>query len=138
MWHEVKKLDTKTIHSICKGEMAQLLIEVECAKRNIIVSRPSVAVRYDLILEFKNKLCRTQIKFLNRKHGNNGLELRIEDKRHKNRKCYTNKEIDLLLIYVPKTNSILCLKSKDFHNKKTLHFNLTNPKSPRYYKKFLW
>lgn len=138
MWHKIKKTDTKAIYTICKGEMAQLLIEVECAKRNIIVSRPSVAVRYDLLLDINNKIYRTQIKYLNRKAGNNCLELKIEDKRYKNKKVYTDKEIDLMLIYCPRIDKILCLEQRDFHNKKTIRINLTNPKAPSYYQKYLW
>jgi len=138
MWHKVTKLDKQTLDTMSKGEEAQLRIELFCAQKNIIVLKPTLQLRFDLVLYINNKFYRSQVKFLNRLSGKDHLELRIEDKRYKNKKCYTNKEIDLLLIYVPKIDSILCLKGKDFHNKKTLYFNLTNPKSPRYYKKFLW
>lgn len=138
MWHKVKKLDTKTIHSMCRGEIAQLQVELECSRRNLIVSRPNLQVRYDLLIDDGEKISKVQIKYLNRKAGANCLELKIEDKRYKNKKVYTSDQIDLLLIYVPKIDKILCLKKEDFHNKKTIRINLNNPKAPTYFEKYLW
>lgn len=123
-----------------KSEIAVLKIELEANIKGYSVSLPKDhSSRYDLILDDGKRLYRVQSKYLNRLSGRkkNCLELLIEDK-SRHRKCYTNKEIDLLLIYIAKLDCVLGLYPTEFHNKKTLWFNLNNPKAPTYYKKFIW
>ena len=121
-----------------RGQIAVLKICLECARRNIVVCFPSVeGTRFDCIIDIDGKLLKTQIKYLNRLAGKNCLELRIEDKRY-NKKCYTEDEIDIILVYVPKIDTILCFHPNDFHNKKTIRINLNNEQAPTFYKKFLW
>lgn len=127
-----------SIKAINKGEIALLKIQLEGNKRNYIISRPTTEVRYDLVIDTGRKLYRTQVKYLNRKHGKNNLELIVGDRRKDKTKTYTKEEIDILLIYVPKFDVILILKPNQFHNKKTIHFNLINPAAKTYYQKFLW
>lgn len=122
-----------------KSEIAVLKVELAANLKGYHVCLPkNQASRYDLVIDDGYKLWRCQVKFLNRRAGKNCLELKIEDKRYKNKKCYTDKEIDILLVYIPKLEQILCFHPKDFHNKRTIRVNLNNPKAPSFYKKFLW
>ena len=131
-----------------KGQIAVSKIQLEAARRNIIVSIPFVEdSRYDMILDINNKLYRTQVKYLNRLHvpdrgkGLVGLELNITRPRKNRGSCtkpYLSSEIDLLLLYCPRIDKILALSSKYFHNKKTIRINLATPSAPMYYKKFIW
>lgn len=138
MWHKVKKLDKPTIKSIFRGEIGQLKIELEAAKRGYGISVPTLSLKYDLILDDNGKLYRVQIKYLNRKSGKNSVELKLVDKRYKYSNGYTKENVDLILVYIPKNESILCLTPDFFTGKKTIAFNLNNKKSPMYYEKFLW
>jgi len=122
-----------------KGEIAVLSVELEANKRGCIISHPSNQhSRYDLIIDDGKRLLRTQVKYLNRK-GNrkNCLELIISGGTKKIKR-YTSKEIDLLLIYVPQKNCILCLRPTQFNNKNTFFFHMENKNTPSYYENFLW
>lgn len=122
-----------------KSEIAVLNVELEANKKGYSVSLPkNQAARYDLIIDDGIKLYKVQVKYLNRAAGKNCVELKLEDKRYKNRKCYTSFEIDLMLVYIERIDKILAFGPKLFENKKTIRVNLVNPAAPTYYQKFLW
>jgi hypothetical protein len=121
-----------------KGEIAQLKVMLRATEKNYMVSRPNTDCHYDLVID-TGKLTRVQIKYCNRKsHGRESqLELRL-DNTESNRKYYDRKDIDIILVYVPKIEKILMFESKRFHRKKTIHINLANKNSKHYYEKFIW
>lgn len=126
------KLSTRS-----RGQIAQLKVELECSKRNYIISRPSIDCYYDILIDIKNTIIRSQIKYCNRKRSENGLSLRLDGKGSK-RIFYTKTMIDWILVFVPTKDVILKYEKKHFHRKKTIYINLTNKKSEYYYEKFLW
>lgn len=134
-----KKIDTRT-----KGQIAQLIVELEATKRNYIVSLPTTAVRYDAILDDGKKAYKAQIKYLTRKKGGrpNARSLCLYSRRRayniSKHKTYSRDEIDLLLVYLPEINEILCFTPKYFHGKRVIEINLVNPTTPSYYKNFIW
>lgn len=119
-----------------KSEIAVLKVELQANNKGYHVSLPkNQASRYDLIIDDGEKLYRTQIKYVNRfKHGKKTCIELLIDKDN----LYTNTQIDLLLIYCPAVDSVLCFPPELFHNKKTIWINLVNPDAPTFYKKFLW
>ena len=125
-----------------KSQIGEYTILIEAHKRNYIVSKPvSGDARYDYIFHTPdNKLFRVQIKYLSRRKGESKeiLELLIVRKNKKNSKAYLNSEIDLLLIYCPFVDKILCFPPKLFHEKKRILINLRDEKSPNHYSKYLW
>lgn len=123
------------LKSKSKGAIAELKVQIAAHEKNFTVSKPiSDYLPYDLIIDNGKKLLRTQIKYCNRRHGNN-LELLLFDKQNG---LYTSDEIDLLLVYCPAVDQILSFKQKDFHNKKQIQINIKNPKSKKYYSNYLW
>jgi hypothetical protein len=122
-----------------KGQIAQLKIQLMAAKKNLLCSLPTVgATRYDLIMDNKGTLSRTQIKYCNRKASRvkNCLELQLYNKAFRN--FYSRSEIDLLLVFIPKLDIILKFEADEFHKRKTIFIHLTDEKSNFYYKNFIW
>lgn len=120
------------------GQIAQLKVELESARKNILVNIPTIPSRYDALLDLgNNKLSRVQIKFCNNKCSLNTLQLNLERK-HLNQKSYNQKDVDLLLVYVLCLDKILAFPPKMFHNKPTIYINLKNEESKNFWKKFEW
>jgi len=126
-----------SLTSRSKAQIAELQVQLAANNKNYFVSKPlSNDLRYDLIIDTGKKIFRTQIKYVNRKKGDN-LELLIERK-HNNCLCYTDTEIDLILIYCPIIDEILAFYPDKFHDKKRIFINLNNPKSKKHYRHYLW
>jgi hypothetical protein len=134
----------KEIHSHNRGEIAVLKVELEANLKGYWVSYPrNQHIRYDAIIDIGDKLYRTQIKYLNRIGQNGRKDLKTDclslllSRRNKN-KSYEAKDVDLLLVYIPKLDVILAFYPKFFNGKETIWINLQDKSSPTYYKKFLW
>lgn len=126
------KLSTRS-----KGEIAQLKVQLVAAGKNLPCSLPfNVDSFYDLLLDDKGKISRVQIKYCNRKHDDH-LELRLDSPRS-NRKHYSNKDVDLLLVFLPSKDVVLAYGPKKFHKKKVIQINLKDPNSKHYYKNYIW
>lgn len=125
-----------------KGEIAQLKIQLEAARRNIISSIPTTEVSYDILLDSRNNIKRAQIKYCNGVDNKNKNCLRINlcdyGKTKSKRKYYTSYEIDILLVFVPKLNRILAYNPVFFHKRKRIYINLKDKNSKYYWKKFIW
>lgn len=123
-----------------KGQMAMLKVQFEAQQRGYAISIPTTEERYDCIIDTGTYLYRTQVKYLDRVGSGrpNCVEWAGGGKADNRMKPYQSTEIDLLLLYIPKVDSIVYISPKQFHNKKTFWFNLKNPQAPTFYKKFLW
>ena len=82
----------KKTNNLHLGQIAQLKVELEAARRNIIVSLPTIPSRYDLIFDLgQNNIIRAQIKYCNNRDKRKGyqrwLGLNLERK-HNNQKKY--------------------------------------------------
>lgn len=107
-----------------KGDLAVAKVHLLAIEKGFIVSRPlSDSARYDLIVD-DGVLKRTQIKYADGKGSNGsqgvvrvGLEKKYKDKVL----LYSEKDIDLLLVYIPKIDRICAFKSDIFAERKNLY-----------------
>lgn len=130
---------TKGLTSRAKGQIAILKVQLRANHKDLLVSVPiDQELYYDLILDgYKSKkIIRAQVKYCNRKNGNN-LELNLGNKKSK-RIYYSKSDIDWILCYLPQKDVILKFEQCHFHRKKTITINLNNPKSEWYFEKFIW
>ena len=105
-------------NSFHKGEIASLKVELRAAELGYYVSKPTVPVRYDIILEKNGKLWRCQIKYCDyhdKKRSKSSLKLKLGgSKRHTS---YSKDEIDILLVYIPKIEDIFWIPVDRIHKK---------------------
>jgi hypothetical protein len=106
-----------------KGEYALLKVKQLALERNICLSAPTMPnCRYDLIVDCGERLVRAQVKYadakLSQSTGSVYLDLRKVTRGNKRGKLfYTAKEVDVLLVYLPKIDWILWLEAEHFHCK---------------------
>lgn len=106
-----------------KGEYALLKVKQLALERNILLSEPTMPnCRCDLIVDCGDRLVRAQVKYadgkLTRASGGAYLDLRKVTRGGKRGKLfYTAAEVDILLVYLPKIDWVLCLESEHFHGK---------------------
>ncbi len=121
-----------------RGQIAQLQVELRANYKGFSTSKPQTELDYDLIIDTGKDLLKAQIKYCNRFNGNpDRLELKLYNEQS-NRPYYSDSNIDILLVYIPKINQVLAYNSKMFNKKKTLAINLLNKNSKFYYEKFIW
>ena len=130
------KLSTRS-----KGEIAMLKVQLKAYEKNLVVSFPTNnEIYYDLIIDNpKNskELKRSQVKYCNKKHGKNGLEIMLNNPSSK-RIFYRHTDIDWLLVFLPSKDVILKYEQKYFHRKKRIYINLKQERSRWFYKHFIW
>lgn len=109
-----------------KGELAILKIQLRALELGALLSKPlREGCRYDLIIDWQNRLYRAQVKYCDRvsSHSAGVVSLRagnITRSRNVTFPCYTAKEIDALLIYVPKIDEALWLPPSRFDGKRDI------------------
>lgn len=109
-----------------KGEYALLKVKQLALERNIILSEPTMPCRrYDLIVDCGERLVRAQVKYANARSvhstGCVHLDLRKITRGNKlGKQFYTAKEVDVLIVYVPKIDKLLWFESPYFHNKQAI------------------
>jgi hypothetical protein len=117
------------------GQYAILKVEQRALEKGIIVSKPTIECRYDLILDDGERLCRAQVKYSNRKHGRQAegvvpVGLRKWRKQGTNRiLLYKACEIDLVLVYVRKIDKILCFGPDVFDGRQELQIRIVPAKN---------
>jgi len=107
-----------------KGDLAVAKVHLLSIEKGFIVSKPlSDSARYDLIVD-DGALKRTQIKYADGKgsHGSQGVVRVALEKKYKDKILfYSEKDIDLLLVYIPKIDRICAFKSDIFAGRKNLY-----------------
>ena len=116
-----------------KADLARLKVEMRALELGIICSRPVVeGTRYDLILDQDGKLYRAQVKYGNgsstKCKGVVQINLRKAIRREKNQP-YTDKDIDILLIYVPKIDKVCSFGPEIFNHKSSLSIRISPTKN---------
>src|SRR5438552_488649 len=81
-----------------KGQLACLKVQEEAHRKGAVVSFPTTPARYDLVLDYRGKLYRAQVKYADGKTSHAQGSVYVDLRRRKRR--YTNKEIDVLLVYI--------------------------------------
>ncbi len=110
-----------------KGDIAWLKVVERSVKKGWLASRPiQESGRYDLILDDGERLYRVQVKYADGHSPNSKGVARCQLTRNngsgvnKNRK-YSSEEVDAVVVYVPRANSICWFPPDVFENKTSLN-----------------
>lgn len=112
-----------------KGIEAEVLFMYECIRRGYTVALPyGDNAKYDLIVDIKGKLRRVQVKAIHAKNTT-GDCYRLKQRGQHLKDAYTEKDIDILAIYVKDSNSWYLFKSDEIvTNAIQLYPHRHNPK----------
>src|SRR5262245_9350269 len=105
-----------------KGQIAFLKVQLEAARRGVVVLLPTIPMRYDLVLDYQGRFYRAQVKYADGRTPHANGSVRVDLRRRE--KYYTQDEIDLLLVYIPQIDKVCCFSPEHFHNKATLYLRL--------------
>jgi hypothetical protein len=115
-----------------KGEIGCLKVQLKAIEKGYLLSKPvSEHCRYDYILDDGQKLSKVQVKYASGQNkkttGSVTIELR---KTHKNSVLkYSKNEIDLILVYIPQVDKIICLSPNEFDGKANFAIRFEYPKN---------
>lgn len=116
-----------------KGELACLKFEQRAIEKGAIVSKPTLECEYDRIVDFEGSLHRVQIKYADSKPSNSEGAVQAgigkAGTKHGSHKPYTNKDIDAIVVYVPKVNKICWLPPDVWSGKKNLQLRYVKSKN---------
>jgi hypothetical protein len=112
------------------GEYAIAKVVLRAIEKRVVVFKPIIECRVDLVLDDGFKLYRAQVKYAGRaspKQCRGAVPLGLRKWRNGGRSvtfCYTASEIDVLLVYVRKIDKILWLGPEIFDSRKNLQIRL--------------
>ena len=116
-----------------KGQIAVCEIQRRALEKDVVVCIPTTEQRYDLIIEENNKLYKVQSKYVdakvNESSGSVCLDFRKECRNNGKKRVYNDKEIDVVLAYLPKIKKVLWLGPEIFHNKGSITLRYELPKN---------
>lgn len=110
-----------------KAEFATLKVTLRALEKGAFVLRPVVeGLRYDLALDYQGRLYRVQVKYADGVSRNSAVFVRLTSSSYGRIrfKGYTAKEVDVVLVYVPRIDKILWLDPDCFDGKANLNFRL--------------
>ena len=109
-----------------KGQIAILKVKLEALKKGAITSTPDVPVRYDLVVDWQGKMRRAQVKYADaRSHASGAVYLDLR----RRKRCYTDAEIDVLLVYIPQLDAVCWFGREWFHHKAALALRVAPTKN---------
>jgi hypothetical protein len=109
-----------------KGEIALLQVQMRAIEKGAVVSKPTIeGGRYDLVIDWDGKLYRAQVKYCDRPASNAHGAVSVcmgNVTRGSNRSvgCYTQDEVDVVLVYVPKIRQVLWFGPDQFCGKSAI------------------
>ncbi len=113
-----------------KGEFAQLKVQQRALEKGWICSVPTSVERYDLIIDDRQKLFKTQIKYIDGKCKNcDGAVKATVNNGPGSPLTYTAEEIDLILAYLPSVNKIVAMSPEHFVGKTALQIRIAPTKN---------
>jgi hypothetical protein len=113
-----------------KGYIAEVQVELAASKKGWICSRPTRTTRYDLILDDGRKLYRTQVKYLTSlSTKTDGAYCLTFGNGVGSPDTYTKSEIDLILVYLPKSDQVVRIEPKEFSGKKSINIRFEPPQN---------
>ena len=117
-----------------KGEIARCRVLARACERGHLASIPVLDHDYDLILDIDQKLWRVQVKYVgggpSKTEGSVFLDLRRTTRNGKVL-VYSKKMIDAIIVYLPKTEQVLWLPPKLWHNKSSITLRYAEARSGR-------
>jgi PD-(D/E)XK nuclease superfamily protein len=116
-----------------KAEIAMMKVGIRALQLGASVSKPIFeGARYDYIIERDGKLYRAQVKYADGKQtktvGAVQVNLRKQIKKNKNHP-YTDNEIDVLVVYIPKIDKICWFGPEVFCGKQGLSIRIAASKN---------
>lgn len=102
-----------------KGQIALAKVIEEAGRKGAQIFLPIAQARYDLILDYKGKLFRAQVKYANGKSSHSQGAISLHLRRRK--KCYAAHEFDVLLAYLPQLDKICWLGPETFGDRAALY-----------------
>lgn len=108
-----------------KGEIAKLKVEQRAHEKGWIPSRTVDYARYDLVLDDGQRLYRVQVKYTDSRNTRADGSVSVNLKKEKfngttNYQTYSSDEVDVLIVYVQKTDCLCWFGPEHFHNKTSL------------------
>src|SRR5262249_41415990 len=110
-----------------KGQIALLKVQLAAARRNATVLVPTIPARYDVVLDYQERLSRAQVKYADSPSPPSEGAVRLDLHRRKRR--YTRREIDVLLVYMPQLDQVCWFGPEVFHEKMALQLRLSPAKN---------
>jgi len=116
-----------------KAETAMMKVGIRALELGAAVSKPIFeGARYDYIIERDGNLYRAQVKYADGKHkktvGAVQVNLRKQIKKNKNHP-YSDSEIDVLVIYIPKIDKVCWFGPEVFCGKQNLSIRIAPAKN---------
>jgi hypothetical protein len=109
-----------------KGEIACCEVKRHALDKDVIVSKPEIEARYDLVLDVDGKLYRAQVKYVDRAPsgcvGSIEVDLRKQCRNNGKTKKYSEKEVDVVLAFLPSTRQILWIPPSLFSGRSSISF----------------
>jgi hypothetical protein len=104
-----------------KGRIAEHKVVVRAIEKGLIISKPLVdTVPYDFIIDDGDKFVKVQVKWADGTSGSEGsVSARLTTRSNNKTKQYKKGDFDLLLVYIPKIDSICAFGPEHFENKKS-------------------
>lgn len=118
-----------------KAEIAMAKVRLRAAEKGIAISVPtSDSVRYDLVIDYGDRLCRAQVKYCDRQPTGTGGAVSLElTSYHRSGKLsfagYSVTEIDVILVYIPRIDKVLCLGPEVFAGRHEIQIRLEPTKN---------
>jgi hypothetical protein len=99
-----------------KGEIAKFAVLKRASEKELLVSLPTTeGSRYDMILDCSGVLSRAQIKYTTKKGSVWPVHLQKKsNSKSADYRCYTEDEIDILLVYLPEIDQVVALGKEHF------------------------
>lgn len=106
------------------------MVKLEAIRRGWNVAKPEIEDRYDLLLDDGIVIYKAQVKYVDSFVGDAlCLDLRKQCRNNGKTKTYSKAEIDVILIYVPKTGKFYWIGPELFEGKQILNFRLEPSKN---------
>jgi hypothetical protein len=105
-----------------KGQIAVLKVQEEALRKKVPVLLPTTPERYDLVLEWRGRFYRCQVKYADSRSPNSLGAIRVDLRRRK--RTYSKDEVDVVLIYVPQIDKVCWFPPELFDKKVTLQLRL--------------
>jgi hypothetical protein len=119
-------MDTLTTEQ--KGQIALAKVLLEAGKKGATAYIPvSMQSRADLLLEWQGKFYRCQVKYANGKTQHSQGAVRLDLRRRK--RLYTKEEIDVLLVYIPQTDTVYWFGPEYFHQRNALFLRIAQTRN---------
>lgn len=101
------------------GKLAELKVEARALAKGLILSKPTTDARYDFVVDNGKTLQRIQVKYAGIVSAHSSGSTVVDFRNASGRK-YSRDDVDLMLVYVPQIDKVLCFDPPMWVNKATI------------------